>query len=91
MTLASYEFSQPMTLAVLYDMDYVVLCSGNEIGFIVTKGMQKLLKGEKFGDADLQGKLTTPGTVVMMRGYSIAATETTEYRLMLWTVQRESS
>ena len=53
MTLANYEFSQDMRLAVLYDMDYVVLSSGSQVGFIVTKGMQKLLKGEKFGDADL--------------------------------------
>ena len=27
----------------------------------------------------------------MMRGYSIAATDTTEYKRMLWTVQREGS
>jgi len=29
MTLANYEFSQEMNLAVLFDMDYVVLSSGN--------------------------------------------------------------
>lgn len=80
-----------MTLAVLYDMDYIVLSSGNQIGFIVTKGMQKLLKGERFGDQDLQGKVNAPGTVVMMRGYSIAATDTTEYKRMLWTIQKEGS
>ena len=79
MTLAHYEFSQQIERAVLFDMDYVVLSYSNTIAFIVTKGMSKLIKGEKFGDVDLQGKLTVPGTIVMMRGYSIAATATTEY------------
>jgi len=27
----------------------------------------------------------------MMRGYNIAATDTTEYKRMLWTIQREGS
>jgi hypothetical protein len=79
MTLAEYEFSIDIKKAVLYDMDYVILTSGNDLAFIVTKGLQKLMKGEKFGDADLQGKVTLPGNVVMLRGYSIAATDTTEY------------
>tara|TARA_B110000285_G_C14995923_1_gene548803 strand:- start:349 stop:636 length:288 start_codon:yes stop_codon:yes gene_type:complete len=78
-----------MERAVLFDMDYVVLSYGNTIGFIVTKGMQKLIKGEKFGDADLQGKLAVPGTIVMMRGYSVAATATTEYERWVWTVTQE--
>jgi hypothetical protein len=45
------------------------------------------LKGEKYGDADLQGKLTTPGTAKMLRGYAIPATDTTEYKRMLWTIE----
>jgi hypothetical protein len=86
MSLATYEFSKEISLAVLFDMDYVVVAGGNSISFIVTKGMQKLIKGEKFGDADLQGKLTTPGTVVMLRGYAISATDTTEYKRMVWAI-----
>ena len=91
MTLAKYEFTQNMAHAVVYDMDYIVLCTGNQIAFIVTKGFKKLMKNEKFGDVDLQGKLNAPGTVVMMRGYNVLATDTTEYKRMLWTVQREGS
>ena len=69
--IAQYQFSSSLTNLVLYDTDYALLVLGDrELGYIVTRGMAKTMRGEKYLDADIFARTATAGAVVQVEGYT---------------------